>query len=61
MIEPVDVPTVYCQKEKRQVPIWWCVGSYTQKREPCSALLEAEVNLPKNYAKVKCKLLKEED
>ncbi|GAG82993.1 unnamed protein product [marine sediment metagenome] len=55
MAEAPKVPKVYCPKENRMVPIWWCLGSFVQQRYPCPELLEATVNISKNYAKVKCK------
>jgi len=55
----IESPEVYCPKEKRKVPIWWCLGSYWQKRLPCTELIEATVNIAENYAKVKCKALRE--
>jgi len=51
----VEAPKVYCPKEKREVPIWWCLGSFVQQRYPCPELLEATVDFPKDYAVVKCK------
>jgi len=51
----VEAPKVYCPKEDREVPIWWCLGSYVQEREPCPELLEATVKIAEDYAKVKCK------
>lgn len=55
----VETPTVYCPKEKREVPIWWCLGSYTQKRDTCPELITAKVNLRENHAEVKCKAQEE--
>ena len=51
-------PEVYCPKEERKFPIWWCLGSYTQQRYPCPELLEATVKIIENYAEVKCKAQK---
>ena len=51
----VEAPEVYCPKEKRKVPIWWCLGSYTQGRDPCPELLEATVKIAENFAEVKCR------
>lgn len=50
-----EPPKVYCQKEDREVPIWWCLGSYIMGRVPCPELLEATVKIDEGYAKVKCK------
>ena len=45
---------VDCPKEDRRVSIWWCLGGFVQQRMKCSELLEATVNIPENYATVKC-------
>ena len=50
--EVSDTPTIYCLKEMRRVPIWYCLGSITQSREPCPHLLNATVQGEK--AKVQC-------
>jgi len=55
-----EAPKVYCPKEDRMVPIWWCLGSFVQQRYPCPELLEANVDFSKDYAEVKCKAQKEE-
>ena len=55
MTEAPKVPEVYCPKEKRDVPIWWCLGSFVQQRYPCPELLEATVKIAEDYAEVKCK------
>jgi len=49
-----EVPTVYCPKEKKNVPIWVCLGSFMQQKETCSHLIEAKVSLAKKQARVKC-------
>lgn len=51
----VSKPDVYCPKEKKRVPIWWCLGSLVQGRETCPELVEARVNFPENRAEVRCK------
>ena len=51
----VESPKVYCPKEDREVPIWFCLGSFIQQRPVCPELLEATVDFSKDYAKVKCK------
>jgi len=28
----VEAPKVYCPKEGRDVPIWWCLGSSFRER-----------------------------
>ena len=55
-----EVPKVYCPKEDREVPIWWCLGSFTQQRAVCPELLEATVDIAKDYAKVKCRAQEEQ-
>lgn len=32
--------TIFCPKEEKRVPIWYCLGSYMQRREPCPDLIE---------------------
>jgi len=49
-------PEVYCPKEGRTVPVWWCLGSFMQKKEKCPNLIKATVTA--DYAKVECKLQK---
>ncbi|MBU0778122.1 hypothetical protein KKF82_07675 [Patescibacteria group bacterium] len=51
----VEAPEVYCPKENRKVPIWWCLGSFMQQRPMCPELLEATVKIAEGYAEVKCK------
>jgi len=51
----VEAPNVYCPREGREVPVWWCVGSYTQGKEPCKELGEATVDISKDFADVKCR------
>ena len=53
-----EAPKVYCPKEKKKVPIWRCLGSYWQRRLPCTELIEATVNLAEDRASVKCKAQK---
>lgn len=55
----VEAPNVYCPKEEREVPIWWCLGSFIQQKVQCSELLEATVKMAENFAEVKCKAQKE--
>lgn len=51
----VEAPKVHCPKEDREVPIWWCLGSFMQQRSMFPELLEATVNIAEDYAKVRCK------
>jgi len=50
-----EAPKIFCPKEKRKVPIWWCLGSFTQQRDPCPELIEATVKIAEDFAEVKCK------
>ena len=50
----VDAPKVYFPQEGRDVPIWWCLGSYTQGKASCKELGEATVNISEDFADVKC-------
>jgi len=50
-----EAPAVFCPKEGKEVPVWYCLGSFMQQREPCPNLIEATVSVSKNYAEVKCK------
>ena len=50
-----EAPKVYCPKEKKEVPVWWCLGSFIQKKETCPELIETTVNVAENYARVVCK------
>lgn len=59
MSNKVTCPEVYCPKEGKKVPIWWCLGSFTQKKEVCPNIITATVRFAENYAEVKCKLQKE--
>jgi len=54
-------PEVYCTKEKRKVPVWWCLGNYTQRRFPCIELIEAKVNIDEGKAEVKCRAQKSKE
>ena len=56
----VEVPMVYCPKEKKRVHIFSCLGSYTLGITACPELVEATVNLKKGVATVKCKAQEEE-
>ena len=48
--------TVYCPKEGKDVPVYWCTGSYVQRREMCPDLIEIRINYPERKAERKCKL-----
>lgn len=52
--EAPPAPTVYCLKDSKRVPIWYCLGSLTQGREPCPYLVKAEVHGAQS-AEVVCK------
>ncbi len=54
-----EFPKVYCPKEDREVPVWYCLGSFVQQKVQCPELLEATVRIAENYAQVKCKAQKE--
>ena len=53
-IRDVSKPDVYCPKEKKRVPIWWCIGSFVQRRERCPYMVKAEANFGKMKAHVTC-------
>ena len=50
-----ETPKVYCPTLKERVPIWYCTGSFTQKRKMCSKLKELNYNSLDNTSTVKCK------
>ena len=49
-----EAPTVYCPKEQKEVPIWYCLGSFTHGRVKCSYLVSAVVYGGES-AEVECK------
>lgn len=50
-----EAPKVYCPKEKKKVPVWYCLGSFTQQRPTCQYWgRKATVDVSRDYAKVKC-------
>ena len=51
-----EAPTVYCPKDKKKVPIWYCLGSFIQQRKQCENLISANVSVADDYAEVDCKL-----
>jgi hypothetical protein len=53
--EKKDAPKVYCPQEKKDVPIWWCTGSFVQAKPTCPNLIEATIENG-TKATVKCKL-----
>ena len=38
-VEVPPAPMVYCPKDKKEVPVWYCLGSLTQGRELCPYLV----------------------
>ncbi|MBA7664309.1 hypothetical protein ES703_72367 [subsurface metagenome] len=46
-------PAVYCPKDGKEVPCWYCLGSLIQGREMCPFLARAEIQGGKT-AKVEC-------
>jgi len=48
--------TIFCPKEGKEVPVWFCAGSYVQGREVCSDLIEIRINYPERKAERKCAL-----
>lgn len=53
-MEIPPAPTVYCPKDREQVPIWYCLGSQTQGRQTCPYLVRAKVHGGES-AEVECK------
>ena len=51
----VEAPKLYCPLEGRKVPVWWCVGSFVQGKAACDELIEATVDISKDFADVKCR------
>ena len=49
-----EAPKVYCPKDKKKVPVWHCVGSFVQKREPCPYCVKASVDVSRDFAEVEC-------
>lgn len=50
-----EAPVVYCPKEEKEVPVWYCLGSFTQGRPVCPHLIKATVHGGES-AEVECKL-----
>ena len=55
--EQTPFPTVYCPKEKKRVPVYYCLGSFIQRRKTCPDLIEITVR-PTGDSEVKCKAQK---
>lgn len=53
-----EAPLVYCPKEKKKVPVWYCLGSLTQRRPKCPELIRAVIHGGER-AEVECKLNKD--
>jgi len=53
-------PTVYCPKDSKEVPIWYCLGSFTQGRERCLHIIKATV-FGGERAEVECKWEKKDE
>lgn len=50
-----EAPKVYCPKDKKKVPIWYCLGSFMQQRKTCEHWTGwAEVDISRDYAQVAC-------
>lgn len=56
----VSKPDVYCPKERKRVPIWWCLGSLVQAKERCPYMVKAEADYKKMEARVRCDFIKKE-
>lgn len=54
-------PDVYCPKERKWVPVWWCLGSLVQGKEQCPELIEAKVDFDKNKAEIRCEEMEKID
>jgi len=50
----VSKPAVYCRKEGKQVPIWYCTGSFYQGRKRCPHMVKVTVRIAQNQAEVQC-------
>lgn len=55
MAVDVSKPDVYCPKEGRRVPVWWCLGSFVQQKEMCPELISARVDFGRNFAGIDCR------
>jgi len=49
-----EAPKVYCPKEGKEVPIWYCLGSFVQQRKPCPYCVEMSVDVSRDFAEVNC-------
>jgi len=48
-------PTVFCPKEGKKVPIYYCIGSFMQQTKTCPDLILATIFKGATRAEVKCK------
>ena len=56
----IEAPKLYCPKDKKKVPVWYCLGSFSQSTPPCPYFAgEATVNVNKNFASVVCNFIVE--
>ena len=55
----VSKPDVYCPKENKRVPVWWCIGSFVQQKERCPHLVEIKVDYGEMKAWRRCGLEEE--
>lgn len=57
-----EAPKVYCPKDKKKLPVWYCLGSFVQQREPCPYWTgKATVDVSKDFAEVECSYMKKEE
>ncbi len=49
-----EAPKVYCKKDKKYVPIWYCLGSAMQHRRPCPEIETARIDWKRDIAEVEC-------
>lgn len=58
MIRMSEAPTVFCPKEGKKVPIWYCMGSFVQQRKPCPHMVKLAARFSRNHtedhAEVEC-------
>jgi len=55
-IDLIGVPKVSCPREKKEVPVYYCLGSFAENLEPCPHCKGATVSPQK--ATVKCSFKK---
>jgi len=51
----VEAPKLYCPLEGREVPVWWCVGSFVQGKAVCNEFIDATVKIAEDFADVNCR------